>query len=148
MQRGCVLHKRRLATTRRPRLPRAAPVHLGENGTPALKHFPACQKQRRRLCHTFPTHQPACPPVAALLPQAIIFEEIATMDYPYEGIPTIPPRKDMDHMAFFCSGCRYRVTAYPDWQARQRAGGRASGPAGCGMRDRQGKPTTVWAARF
>ena len=37
------------------------------------------------------------------------------MDYDFEGIPTIPPRKDVDHMAFFCSGCRYRVTAYPDW---------------------------------
>lgn len=37
------------------------------------------------------------------------------MDLPYEGIPTVPPRKDMDHMAFFCGGCRYRVTAYPDW---------------------------------
>ncbi len=37
------------------------------------------------------------------------------MDYPYEGIPTVPPRKDMDHMAFFSGGCRYRVTAYPDW---------------------------------
>ncbi|EFN54501.1 hypothetical protein CHLNCDRAFT_135209 [Chlorella variabilis] len=47
--------------------------------------------------------------------EAIVFEEIATMDFPFEGIPTVPPRKDMDHMAFFCGGCRYRVTAYPDW---------------------------------
>ena len=39
------------------------------------------------------------------------------MDYPFEGIPTVPPRKDMDHMAFFCGGCRYRVTARPDWTA-------------------------------
>lgn len=30
--------------------------------------------------------------------QAAVFEEIATMDFPFEGIPTIPPRKDMDHM--------------------------------------------------
>lgn len=30
--------------------------------------------------------------------QAEVFEEIATMDYPFEGIPTVPPRKDMDHM--------------------------------------------------
>ena len=30
--------------------------------------------------------------------QAQEFEEIATMDYPFEGIPTIPPRKDMDRM--------------------------------------------------
>ena len=30
--------------------------------------------------------------------QAEVFEEIATMDFPFEGIPTIPPRKDMDHM--------------------------------------------------
>ena len=30
--------------------------------------------------------------------QAAVFEEIATMDFPFEGIPTVPPRKDMDHM--------------------------------------------------
>jgi hypothetical protein len=47
--------------------------------------------------------------------EAYVFEEIATMDFPFEGIPTVPPRKDMDHMAFFCGGCRYRVTAYPEW---------------------------------
>ena len=41
--------------------------------------------------------------------QAIVFEEIATMDFPFEGIPTIPPRKDMDHFAFYCDGCRYRI---------------------------------------
>merc|ERR1712188_112957 len=51
--------------------------------------------------------------------EAEVFEEIATMDFPYEGIPTIPPRKNMTHMAFFCNGCRYRVEAYPDWTARQ-----------------------------
>ncbi|EIE18483.1 hypothetical protein COCSUDRAFT_38586 [Coccomyxa subellipsoidea C-169] len=49
--------------------------------------------------------------------EAEVFEEIATMDFPFEGIPTVPPRKDMDHMTFFCGGCRYRVTAYPDWTA-------------------------------
>ncbi|GMH39419.1 hypothetical protein BSKO_07317 [Bryopsis sp. KO-2023] len=48
--------------------------------------------------------------------EAEVFEEIATMDFPFEGIPTVPPRKDNDHMAFFCSGCRYRVTAFPDWE--------------------------------
>lgn len=30
--------------------------------------------------------------------QAVVFEEIATMDFPFEGIPTVPPRKDVDHM--------------------------------------------------
>ena len=30
--------------------------------------------------------------------QAEVFEEIATMEFPFEGIPTVPPRKDMDHM--------------------------------------------------
>ena len=30
--------------------------------------------------------------------KAEVFEEIATMDFPFEGIPTVPPRKDMDHM--------------------------------------------------
>lgn len=41
------------------------------------------------------------------------------MDIPFEGIPTIPPRKDMEHMAFFCGPCRYRVTASPDMTAAQ-----------------------------
>ena len=49
--------------------------------------------------------------------EAEVFEEIATMDLPFEGMPTVPPRKDMTHMAFFCNGCRYRVEAYPDWTA-------------------------------
>uniref|UniRef100_A0A7S2TAA7 Uncharacterized protein n=1 Tax=Chloropicon roscoffensis TaxID=1461544 RepID=A0A7S2TAA7_9CHLO len=53
--------------------------------------------------------------------EAEVFEEIATMDFPYEGIPTIPPRKNMTHLAFFCNGCRYRVEAYPDWTANQVA---------------------------
>jgi hypothetical protein len=29
------------------------------------------------------------------------------MEFPFEGIPTVPPRKDMDHLAFFCGGCRW-----------------------------------------
>lgn len=47
--------------------------------------------------------------------EALVFEEVATMDFPFEGIPTVPPRKDMDHFAFFCGGCRYRVTGQPEW---------------------------------
>ena len=43
--------------------------------------------------------------------QAEVFEEIATMEFPFEGIPTVPPRKDMDHFAFFCDGCRYRYAS-------------------------------------
>jgi hypothetical protein len=31
------------------------------------------------------------------------------MEFPFEGIPTVPPRKDMDHLAFFCGGCRWAV---------------------------------------
>jgi hypothetical protein len=46
--------------------------------------------------------------------QAEVFEELATMDHPFEGIPTIPPRKDTAHMVFYCNGCRYRVSATPD----------------------------------
>jgi len=38
-----------------------------------------------------------------------VWEEIPTMDYPFEGLPTIPPRKDMDHFGVFCDGARYRV---------------------------------------
>ena len=30
--------------------------------------------------------------------EAEVFEEIANMDMDYEGIPTVPMRKDMDHM--------------------------------------------------
>jgi len=56
--------------------------------------------------------------------EAYVFEEIATMDFPFEGIPTVPPRKDMDHLAFFCGGCRYRVTAYPDWTVAKVSEGR------------------------
>jgi hypothetical protein len=65
---------------------------------------------------------------AELLPsvQAEVFEEIATMDCPFEGIPTVPPRKDMDHMvpAFlyvdFASSC-YRK-AQPSNSLLQSAG--------------------------
>ncbi|KAK3262061.1 hypothetical protein CYMTET_29065 [Cymbomonas tetramitiformis] len=49
--------------------------------------------------------------------EAEVFEEIPTMDYPFEGIPTIPPRKDMEHLAFFCDGARYRVKATPGMTA-------------------------------
>ena len=66
------------------------------------------------------------------------------MDFPFHGIPTVPPRKDTTHLVsarkrerektkrekenkdnsltqkkkkktFFCRGCRYRVTAEPSW---------------------------------
>jgi len=32
------------------------------------------------------------------LEQAEVFEEIPTMDFPFHGIPTVPPRKDMMHL--------------------------------------------------
>ena len=51
--------------------------------------------------------------------EAEVFEEIPTMDFPFEGIPTVPPRKDMDHFAFFCDGCRYRVKATIDMTAKE-----------------------------
>ena len=38
--------------------------------------------------------------------EAEVFEEIATMDFPYEGIPTIPPRKNMTHMVSANSALR------------------------------------------
>lgn len=39
-------------------------------------------------------HSPAPLPFSTLPAfQAIVFEEIATMDFPFEGIPTVPPRK-------------------------------------------------------
>lgn len=30
--------------------------------------------------------------------QAEVFEEVPTMDFPFHGMPTVPPRKDMGHM--------------------------------------------------
>ena len=47
-------------------------------------------------------------PGAARVAQEEVFEEIATAEFAFEGIPTVPPRKDMEHFAFFCDGCRYR----------------------------------------
>jgi hypothetical protein len=41
-------------------------------------------------------------------PQAEVFEELTTAEFAFEGIATVPPRKDMEHFAFFCDGCRYR----------------------------------------
>lgn len=35
------------------------------------------------------------------------------MDMPFEGIPTVPPPKDRDRVAFFAGGCRYLVSAKP-----------------------------------
>jgi len=40
-------------------------------------------------------------------------QQIATMDMPFEGIPTVPPPKDRDRVAFFAGGCRYLVSAKP-----------------------------------
>jgi hypothetical protein len=40
-------------------------------------------------------------------------QQIATMDMPFEGIPTVPPPKDRARLAFFAGGCRYLVTAAP-----------------------------------
>ena len=39
---------------------------------------------------TAPSHYP--------ITQAEVFEEIPTMDFPFHGMPTVPPRKDMAHM--------------------------------------------------
>jgi len=62
--------------------------------------------------------------------QAEMFEEIPTMDFPFEGIPTVPPRKDMDHFAFFCDGCRYRVKGTIDQKASEIK--KALWEGGCG----------------
>lgn len=43
--------------------------------------------------------------------EALVYEETAGMDFPFNGLPTIPPRKDDEHLSFFCGGCRYRVKA-------------------------------------
>lgn len=54
--------------------------------------------------------------------KAEVFEEVATMDHAFEGIPTVPPRKDTTHMAAYCNGCRYRVTADPSMTVAQVGG--------------------------
>lgn len=36
--------------------------------------------------------------MSLFISQAEEFEEIATMEFPFEGIPTVPPRKDFDRM--------------------------------------------------
>ncbi len=48
-----------------------------------------------------------------------MFEEIATTDHVFEGIPTVPLRKDREHMAAYCGACRYRVAATPDMTVEQ-----------------------------
>jgi hypothetical protein len=40
--------------------------------------------------------------IRSFSPQAEVFEEIATMEFPFEGIPTVPPRKDMTHLVRNC----------------------------------------------
>jgi len=52
-------------------------------------------------------------PKLACAEQAHEFEEIATMDFPFEGIPTIPPRKDMDRMVSQFRGCPNIPLALP-----------------------------------
>lgn len=42
--------------------------------------------------------------------EAEVFEERATSEILFEGMDTVPPRKDVDHVAVFHEGCRYRVT--------------------------------------
>ena len=44
--------------------------------------------------------------LTSIAAQAEVFEEIATMDFPFEGIPTVPPRKDMQHMVSWAK-CGY-----------------------------------------
>ena len=47
--------------------------------------------------------------------QCYVFEEIPNMDYPWEGMPTIPPHKDREHLTFFTEkDKRFRVRANPD----------------------------------
>jgi hypothetical protein len=43
--------------------------------------------------------------------EAEVFEERATEDIVFHGMPTIPPRKNTTHVSAFHEGCRYRVSA-------------------------------------
>lgn len=57
--------------------------------------------------------------------QAVVFEEVATMDFPFEGIPTVPPRKDTKHMVGGWVGRAASSTAQEAtrtlWQASMHA---------------------------
>ena len=91
------------------------------------------------------------------------------MEHAFHGIPTVPPRRDMSHMvrreegggkesveccrkktptplphsqAFFCRGCRYRVTAFPDWTAA-----RVSGMESGGLKNEK-KPSRFWSSPY
>ena len=44
------------------------------------------------------------------------------MEFPFEGIPTIPPRKDVEHISFFCDGCRYRCASVTPLERLKRHG--------------------------
>lgn len=54
-----------------------------------------------------------CDAVAEIPPEreSSVFEETATMDHPFGGLPTVPPRSDVFHLAVFHAGCRYRLRA-------------------------------------
>ena len=53
--------------------------------------------------------------------ESTVFEEQPTSELNYEGIPTVPTRKNLTHMSFFCNGCRYRCG--PARPARRRGAG-------------------------
>ena len=74
----------------------------------------------------------------ARLLQAEVFEEIATMEYQFEGIPTVPPRKDAEHLAFFCDGCRYRHARRRDSVFASRPANAPRPPQDQGQRRRDG----------
>jgi len=99
----------RLASSRRPKCAGSRALlqisrHQGER-------LPDCAAEAQTLKPQWRVPRGACwcdatGPV--VFSQAEVFEEIATLEFQFEGIPTVPPRKDMEHFAFFCDGCRYR----------------------------------------
>ena len=62
-----------------------------------------------------------CDAVAEIPPEreSSVFEETATMDHPFGGLPTVPPRRDVHRLAVFHSGCRYLLRATVSETARE-----------------------------
>ena len=58
-----------------------------------------------------------CDTMREILPEEepAVFEEVPTDEFQYEGIPLVPPRRQMTHMTAYFGGMRFRLEAYPDW---------------------------------
>ena len=96
------------ATPPHPAAPRTGPRGAAPDPPPGRCHIPS---------PPLASGAPRTPPAPQR--EAEVFEEVATMDLPFEGIPTVPPGKDRARMAFYCGAARYLVTASPEETAAE-----------------------------